>query len=181
MPKGRRIHIVGGPGSGKTTLARRLARRLGAVAHDLDGVGYEGGAGLKRPLDRRLADVRRIADAPAWVTEGVFLWWTDVLLNRADVIVWLDLPWRVAARRILARHVRSSLAGTNRHRGLGNLLRFLRAARRYYRGPAVAPEAPDDDGAATRAATARVLAAHGEKVVRCRRPADVDAVLRTLS
>jgi hypothetical protein len=176
----RRIHIVGGPGSGKTTLARQVATAGALPVYDLDAVGYEGGAGPKRALDLRLADVRRIAAEPAWVTEGIFLWWTDELLRRADLIVWLDLPWRVAARRIIARHVRASLAGSNRHRGMLKLLSFLCSTRRYYAAPAGAPVAPDDDGAITRAATAQALAASANKLVHCRRPADVAACRRAL-
>ena len=177
---GRRIHIVGGPGSGKTTLARRLAIRDALPVHDLDAVAYERGAGPKRPLDLRLADARRIAAGPAWVTEGIYLWWTDELLRAADAIVWLDLPWRIAARRIVVRHARASLAGTNRHRGIRKLVTFLRSTRSYHHGPAVAPAAPDDDGAITRSATARILSPYADKLVHCRTPAEVTTVLDTL-
>src|SRR4051812_11565326 len=76
----QRIHIIGGPGSGKTTLARRLSARLSVPAYDLDTIAYESGAGRKRPLDMRLTDVRRIAADPAWVIEGAYLWWTDDVL-----------------------------------------------------------------------------------------------------
>lgn len=174
---GRRVHIVGGPGSGKTTLARRLAAAGTRPVYDLDAVAYEAGAGPKRPLALRLADARRIAADPAWITEGIYLWWTDDLLREADAIVWLDLPWRVAARRIVARHARSSLAGTNRHRGFRKLAAFLRSTRRYHLAPPVAPSAPDDDGAITRAATAQALAPYAAKLVHCRRPAEVAAFL----
>ena len=37
-PIPRRIHVVGGPGSGKTTLARRLATTHALPVHDLDAV-----------------------------------------------------------------------------------------------------------------------------------------------
>ncbi|HEY1015287.1 MAG TPA: hypothetical protein VGE07_21455, partial [Herpetosiphonaceae bacterium] len=88
----RKIHIVGGGGSGKTTLARRLAAATQAPLYELDAIGYEGGAGAKRPLAAKLADIARISAEPAWVTEGIFLWWTDELLAAAELIIWLDLP-----------------------------------------------------------------------------------------
>ncbi|MBV9281848.1 MAG: hypothetical protein JOZ41_17355 [Chloroflexi bacterium] len=169
---------MGGSGSGKTTLARRLAACLEAPVYDLDEIGYEGGAGPKRPLEVRLADVARIAAQPAWVTEGVFLWWTDELLDRADVIVWLDIPWRVAAWRIVRRHLGASRAGHNRHPGLRRLIRFLLWVRAYHTATAPAPPtAPDDDSAVNRAATAAHLAPYSSKLVHCRRPSDVTAFL----
>lgn len=175
-----RIHIIGGSGSGKTTLARAIAAQRALPAYDLDTLAYEGGAGAKRPLDARLADVRRIAGQPDWVTEGIFLWWTDELLRAADIIVWLDLPWRIGARRVIIRHLRASLAGTNRHRGIRNLLRFLRATRHYY-GAKPPPTAPDDDRATNRAATVAALAAYPDKITRCCRPADVHALMKRVA
>ena len=145
-----RIHIVGGPASGKTTLARRMAARLGAPCFDLDEVAYEGGAGPRRALEVRLEAVTAIARQPRWITEGIYLWWMDELLASADLIVWLDVPWSLVALRIVRRHIRATLAGTNRHPGLLNLVRFLRSARNYYAGPTRRPAGPDDDGAVTR-------------------------------
>ncbi len=176
----RRIHIIGGAGSGKTTLARQIAEHLTVQAYDLDAIAYENGAGPKRSLDVRRTAVHRIVTQPAWVSEGGFLWWTDELLQAADVIVWLDLPWHIAAKRVLMRHMRASLAGTNKHRGLRKLLRFLLWTRRYYTSESV-PAVPDDDGAMNRTATVEALRPHMCKVVRCRRPSEVTALLKALA
>jgi RecA/RadA recombinase len=157
----RRIHVIGGPGSGKTTLARQLAARVSAPVFDLDEVAYVGGAGPERPLAQRLADVAAIAAQPAWVTEGIYLRWIDDLLRAADAVVWLDVPGRVAVWRIVLRHARASIAGTNRHPGLGKLIRFLRSTHRYYTD--TSPGAP----ALSRAQTARDLAPYRSKLVRC--------------
>ena len=128
----RRVHVIGGAGSGKTTLARRLAAHLDAPVYDLDEIGYEGGSGARRPLTTRLEDVRRIITQPAWVTEGAFLWWTDELLAAADLIVWLDLPFRIAAARIVRRHVEAERRGDNRHPGWMRMLRLVGSVRRYH-------------------------------------------------
>lgn len=179
MSEWRRIHIIGGSGSGKSTLARAIASSRALPVYDLDAVAYEHGAGVKRSLDARRADVRRIAGQPGWVTEGIFLWWTDELLRAADVILWLDLPWRIGARRVVIRHARASIAGTNRHRGIMKLLRFMWATRKYY-GVKPPPTAPDDDRATSRAATAIALAEYTSKVIRCRRPADIRDVMQAV-
>ena len=50
-----KIHIVGGPGSGKTYLARKLSRELGILHYDLDDVQWanESGYGKKRDTAER--------------------------------------------------------------------------------------------------------------------------------
>lgn len=174
----KKVHIIGGPGSGKTFLARQLAQQVKVSAYDLDVVGYEGGSGPKRALDLRLADLERIAAESGWVTEGIYLGWTDRLLNEADLIIWLDLSWWIAAWRIVKRHALASLAGTNRHPGLLKLFRFVIWSREYYYSKASSPvELSAEDSANSRAATAQYLAAFEGKVLHCRRPSQVKKFL----
>lgn len=176
-----RVHIVGGPGSGKTTLARSLAREWSLPLCELDTVAYEHGAGAKRPLSVRLADVAAVSGQDGWITEGIFLGWTDELFDRADAIIWLDLPWCLAAWRILLRHARTSRAGANPHHGLRRLGSLLLDARRYYRAPANVAAAPNDDRAVTRDATARFLARYEWKTMHCRSRQDVEAAMRSIA
>jgi hypothetical protein len=153
----QRVYIIGGGGSGKTTLGRQVARALGLDLTELDG---SSGVGER-------------AHGSRWVIEGIFVWGTAVWLERADLVVWLDLPWRVARRRILTRHLRLTAAGANPHRGWQLLWQFLRSQRRYYTGPAREPAGPADWDAITRAATARLVRGHEAKVVVLRSPREV--------
>ena len=179
----RRIHIVGGPASGKTTLARSLGTELGVKVYDLDDIAYEdsGTSANTRPLEARIAFARSVAAEPAWITEGIYLWWTDELLRTADVIIWLMVRWRVAARRTVSRHIRRSLAGGYPHAGIRNLMYHSCFVRRYY-WARVAPEpkSPDDDRATTQAATAGQLAQFRDKVLRWRDPGDIEGLLATI-
>ena len=146
-----RIHVIGAGGSGKTTLARRLGALLGLPVYELD----RGGRGPE--------DVARDA---AWVTEGIFLFGMGPLFEAAEEIIWLDLPFRVCARRILFRHLRLSLARRNPHKGLRRLVRFLRGMRRYHSTTAArVPARPDDWDALSRAATAEALRPFASKTV----------------
>lgn len=164
--KPQRIHIVGGPGSGKSTLAREIAANLDAPCFDLDEVAYEGGAGSRRSRESRLEALAVIAQQPRWVTEGIYLWWTDRLFSAADLIVWLDLPWSLAVHRIVGRHVRTSLAGNNRHSGLLKLVRFLLWTRHYYFDPEMSPAPADRDAIVTRSATAHAVIPWKDRLLR---------------
>ena len=167
-----RIFIIGGAGSGKTTLGRRIAQQFHIPFYEMDLVGWENGAGAERPMDVRLRNVHEIALLQDWVAEGWFPGWTDELQEEADQIVWLDLPWSIARWRIITRHMRASLAGTNKHRGLLKLYRFLRAARKFYTS--------QPPGHNTREEAAKDLQPYQSKVVHCQRPADVSAFLAQL-
>lgn len=164
-----RIYIVGGPGSGKTTLARRLADEVALPFYEMDVIGWENGSGAQRPLEMRLADIHHIAVQPAWSCEGGPCWnWAEELYRAADYIVWLDLPWRIAGWRIIMRHMRASLAGTNRHRGLRKLWRFVLYARSFYLGK--------DPAFENRMRVSQGLQPYMEKVVHCQRPAEVEEI-----
>ena len=177
----KRIHILGAAGSGKTTLARWSAKRLVCPWYELDAIAYEGGYARKRTLEERLTSLQEITPQPTWVTEGFFLWWIDDLLDAADAIVWLDLPWHVSMPRIVTRHIKLSWAGTNRHPGIRNLINFVWGCRPYYlESEARIPQARDDDFSVNRAGVVQYLQSYMSKVIQCRRPADVDQFLARL-
>ena len=172
-----RIHIVGGPGSGKTTLSIRLAQERGVEPFKLDDIAFDPSSGVAAPLAQRLSDVDSILAEPSWVTEGIYLGWTDRLFAEADVVIWLDLPMWVALTRKVPHHLRRTLAGGYPHAGMRNQLDHMRFMWRYYRSRAVAdPTSEDDDKMTTRAATARVLMPLSAKVVRCQRASEVNAL-----
>jgi hypothetical protein len=171
----QRIHIIGGAGSGKTTLAQKLSSRLDIPYYEMDVIGWEGGFGAERSLETRVRDIHQIAMQAHWITEGSFIGWTDELFQRADVIVWLDLSWSVARWRIITRHIKADLTGTNRHRGFIKLVRFVQGSRGYY------CDQQELDGTHNRLIDGRYIQPFKHKLAHCRQPADVAALLRRLT
>ena len=97
-----RVLVAGTSGAGKTTLARRIADLLELPCVELDAL-FHGPGWVPRP--EFLADVQRLAGAPAWVTEWQYPPARPVLAERADLLVWLDLPRAVVVRRLVLRTV----------------------------------------------------------------------------
>ncbi len=167
-----RIYIAGGPGSGKTTLAKRLSSHLALPSHEMDLIGWENGVGAPRPLEACLRDVHEIAIQTDWVAEGGHHPWIDEFLQRAELIVWLDLSWSIARWRLLTRHLRASLAGTNKHRGLIKLYHFMRYAKVFYTST--------QPNGGTRLMEARELQPYMQKTIHCQHHSEVEAFFLTL-
>ena len=103
----QRVLVAGTSGAGKTTLARAVAGVLDCSHVELDSL-HHGPGWTKRPEFED--DVHRIVAGASWVSEWQYAAMRDVLLARADLLVWLDLPrWLVMARvvrRTLRRRIR---------------------------------------------------------------------------
>jgi adenylate kinase family enzyme len=128
--KGRitvKIHIIGGPGSGKTTLAECISSRFNVAHYDLDHLYWKQDRGGASYIEEAFA----LASQSEWVTENTGLIWTDPLLYHADYIILLEVSWLVAAWRIIRRHIVKSLRGINPY-PTKLLLPFLKDACNYY-------------------------------------------------
>jgi hypothetical protein len=98
---------------------------LNLPVYPLDLVAYEGPDFTPRPVEASASDAREISETPEWISEGIFVDWADPLLQRADVIVWLDyLSWHRAAYRIVVRTLRGAVREARLRRGSGRFLRF---------------------------------------------------------
>jgi adenylate kinase family enzyme len=65
----RRVSVVGAPGSGKTTIGRRLAARLDVPFIELDAIYHQPGW-TELPRDEFRARVSELAAVDGWVVDG---------------------------------------------------------------------------------------------------------------
>jgi adenylate kinase family enzyme len=114
----RRVSVMGSSGSGKTTFAILLSSRLGVPHIALDAINW--GPNWS-PLDDETfrARVREATAGDGWVCDGNYSAVRPIVHERADTVVWLDLPLRTCLARMLRRTARrvssrEELWGVNR-------------------------------------------------------------------
>jgi len=103
---GKRILIWGPASSGKTTLAREIPRRIGVPHIELDAIFWKP-EWVEKSLDEFRADVSAVLDnhPHGWVIDGNYGRIKDLVLPRADTVIWLRLPFRVVFWRVLKRTI----------------------------------------------------------------------------
>ena len=106
----QRVAIIAtASGCGKTTVGRELASRLDVPYVELDAIHWQAdwteldAAELRRRVEPLVA-------RDAWVIDGSYRGKLgDLVLERADTVVWLDLPRRIWLPRLVVRTLRRTL------------------------------------------------------------------------
>ncbi len=98
--------IASASANGKTTVGRELARRLNVPFIELDALVH-GPDWCETPDDELRRLLEPVLAGDGWVVDGGY-WGKigDLVMRRADVVLWLDLPVHVWLPRLLRRTVR---------------------------------------------------------------------------
>ncbi len=97
-----KIAIIGSPGSGKSTLAFKLHKILHIPLFHLDQYFWK--PGWQRPDREEFKKIHdKLCDKSEWITDGMATRYFEYRLNRADIIIFLDIPLYVCLYRIFKR------------------------------------------------------------------------------
>lgn len=130
-----KIHIIGGPGSGKTFLAEKLSRELRIHHYDLDDMQWDNQSdsyGVKRATDERDGLLANVLSQKDWIIEGVYYAWCQQCFADADKIYVLRVPRYKYRYRIIRRFVRRKLGlEQGKKETLKSLYQLLKWADKY--------------------------------------------------
>jgi adenylate kinase family enzyme len=103
----RRVVVVGSSGSGKTTMASKISKALGAPLLEMDAVMHADGwnSASDEAFRRTLGE---FATGDSWVIDGNYTGHgvAEAVWPRADTFVWLDPPKGVVMGRVIRRTLR---------------------------------------------------------------------------
>ena len=108
----KRFVVVGVTSSGKSTLARQVAKGLSLNFVELDAIHWRANW-TPATLEQFRAGVTEATHLEGWVVAGNYHVVRDLIWPRAQAIIWLDYPFHVVFWRLLARTIRRGISVMN--------------------------------------------------------------------
>src|SRR5258708_22961088 len=98
-----KIAIIGSPGAGKSTFAKILYSMLKMKVYHLDRLFWKHGW-ERKDRDTRIDILQALVREKQWIIDGPYLNSSELRLNAADTIIFLDIPPWLCIYRIRQRH-----------------------------------------------------------------------------
>ena len=98
------IHILGGSGSGTTTLAKEISERYGYIHLDTDDYFWKKTdppyTDIRDVIERQNMLKKSIDAAEKCVISGSLTGWGDMLIPRFDLVIYLFVPTDIRIKRL---------------------------------------------------------------------------------
>ena len=107
----KRILIFGAAGTGKTWLAKRLSEKSGISYFDTDDIAWKKKYTLERSRDEKEVMLNNICKKNEWVICSGATSYVACAVERADLIIILEVNVVRGAYRIIARHIKRKSKG----------------------------------------------------------------------
>ena len=86
-----KILVVGCVGSGKSTYAKKLGKKLNIPVYGIDEIVHDDVKGIRRSLDEQKRLINEVDSNDKWIIEGALREELYFLLDMADQIIMIDL------------------------------------------------------------------------------------------
>ncbi len=94
--------IIGSPGAGKTTLAKQLSECLNLRAIEMDYYHFTHNW-VEVPDEIFCQSIDNLTQQPGWIADGNYGILRKLVWTKAEVIIWLRLPFFLTFRRLFVR------------------------------------------------------------------------------
>ena len=100
----KRINVIGTTGSGKSTVSRALAERLGYPYIQMDALFWKPNW-IESSDDEFLPKVADAVSRDVWVLDGNYSRTADIKLEKVDTVIWLDYSYARTLFQLLRRTI----------------------------------------------------------------------------
>lgn len=102
----KKIAVVGGSGTGKTTLTNNLGRKLNLPIYHIDGIHHLENWKARDTKERDSIILKR-ANEERWVIDGTYKSTLQERINKADLVIFLDYSTILRLNGILSRYLKN--------------------------------------------------------------------------
>lgn len=102
----KRICIIGGCGTGKTTLANNLGKKLNLPVYHIDGIHYLQNWEI-RDKDERDKIILEKTNEESWIIDGTYHSTLKQRLEKSDYVIYLDYSTVAQVKGILGRFIKN--------------------------------------------------------------------------
>ncbi len=112
-----KIYIFGSVGSGKTTFAKKISKKLNINYYEVDCIVYkiDYNNRIKRTLIEQIGCIREIDKNNSWIIEGTYRESCDEIIRKADKIIFLDTSINLRIFRIIFRFIKQKIGIEKSH------------------------------------------------------------------
>ncbi|MEN8076607.1 DNA topology modulation protein [Clostridioides difficile] len=100
----KKIIVIGCGGAGKSTFSRKISKKLNIPVYHLDKIFWNKGW-IETQREKFDNDVKEILTKDKWIIDGNYLRTLDMRAEKADTIIFINMPTYLCLYRIIKRRL----------------------------------------------------------------------------
>lgn len=100
----KKIIVIGCGGAGKSTFSRKISKKLNIPVYHLDKIFWNKGW-IETQQEKFDSDVKEILTKDKWIVDGNYLRTLDMRSEKADTIIFINMPTYLCLYRIIKRRL----------------------------------------------------------------------------
>ena len=101
-----KISIIGGCGTGKTTLANNLEKELNLPVYHIDGIHHLENWEIRDKEERDKIILEKVSESK-WIIDGTYRSTLDQRIQNSDIIIYLDYSSIAQIKGIMGRYIKN--------------------------------------------------------------------------